>query len=135
MAAKSETCAKTCDISSFVKKQLKLLDLERNAEIEESVDARRSGNIKELEKRGICVTKLYITSECTGLYGKHLVNFGRGRERKSKGKGKTKQENKDQFISHCLSNGKKNNFVIIKLKISMDHCLKFNCTLCFSKFK
>ena len=97
---------KTTDISSFVRTQLKLLDLEKNAEISESVEARRCCSIKDLEKRGICVSKLHITSECTGLYGKHLVSFGRWRGKQSKGKGKEKQEIKDQVASHCLSNGK-----------------------------
>ena len=95
----------TTDISLFARTQLKLLDLEKNAEISDSVEARRSSSIKDLEKRGICVTKLYITSECTGLYGKHLVTFGRWRGKQAKGKGKTKQEIKDQVVSHCLSNG------------------------------
>ena len=104
MAAKLER-KKTSNIFSFVNKQLKLLDLERNAEIDESVDARRSCSIKDLEKRGVCVSKLYVRSECTGLYGKHLVSFGRGKEKRLKGKDKISQDAKDQAVSHCLSNG------------------------------
>ncbi|XP_065072348.1 DNA-binding protein SMUBP-2-like [Rhopilema esculentum] len=97
---------KFATIETFAKKQLKLLDLERNAEIEESVTLRRSGDIKELEKRGICVSKLSIVNECTGLYGKHLVTFVRsvaGNTKSSKEKAESFQ--KDQLSSHCFSNG------------------------------
>ena len=100
---------KFATIETFAKKQLKLLDLERNAEIEESVTLRRSGDIKELEKRGICVSKLSIVNECTGLYGKHLVTFVRSVAGKTKSsKEKAEHFQKDQFSSHCFSNGKTN---------------------------
>ena len=104
MAAKSDV-ARTSDIYSFAKKQSELIELERNAEISDSVDTRRACSIRDLEKRGICVSKLHVTSECTGLYGKHLVTFGRGKEKRSKANEKVGREAKSHLASHCLSNG------------------------------
>ena len=92
------------DITSFVKNQLALLELERNTEILETSNSRKCGNVKELEKLGICVTKLHVTSECTGLYGKHLVSFGRGNGKRTEGKGNV--DSNRQLRSNCLSNGR-----------------------------
>ena len=104
MAAKPDA-VRTSDIYLFAKKQSKLLELERNAEINDSVDTRRACSIKDLEKRGICVSKLHVTSECTGLYGKHLVTFGSGKEKRSKASEKIGREAKSHLASHYISNG------------------------------
>ena len=95
------------DIESFAKNQLHLINLERDAEIAESTEARKSGNVNELRKRGICVPKLFINNQHTGLYGKHLIKFGYCRDggKMAKDKEKSKADPRAQLSSHCLSNG------------------------------
>lgn len=32
-------------------------------------------SLKELQSRGVCLLKLQVSSQCTGLYGQRLVTF------------------------------------------------------------
>ncbi|XP_070564709.1 LOW QUALITY PROTEIN: DNA-binding protein SMUBP-2-like [Ptychodera flava] len=60
-------------VQDFTEKTLKLLELERNEDIEETRKLWISSSAKELQKRGLCLLKLQITSMRTGLYGRTLV--------------------------------------------------------------
>ncbi|XP_033095594.1 DNA-binding protein SMUBP-2-like [Anneissia japonica] len=62
-------------VEAFVKKQLELINLERQEEIEETRVFQENLPLKELQQRGVCLLKLHITSQYTGLYGRKLVVF------------------------------------------------------------
>ncbi|XP_012521067.1 PREDICTED: DNA-binding protein SMUBP-2 [Propithecus coquereli] len=62
-------------VESFVTKQLDLLELERDAEVEERRSWQENISPKELQSRGVCLLKLQVSSQCTGLYGRLLVTF------------------------------------------------------------
>ncbi|XP_049748683.1 DNA-binding protein SMUBP-2 isoform X1 [Elephas maximus indicus] len=62
-------------VESFVTKQLELLALERDAEVEERRSWQESVSLKELQSRGVCLLKLQVSSQRTGLYGKLLATF------------------------------------------------------------
>ncbi|XP_012613016.2 DNA-binding protein SMUBP-2 isoform X1 [Microcebus murinus] len=62
-------------VESFVTKQLDLLELERDAEVEERRSWQENISLKELQSRGVCLLKLQVSSQCTGLYGRLLVTF------------------------------------------------------------
>ncbi|XP_040826885.1 DNA-binding protein SMUBP-2 isoform X2 [Ochotona curzoniae] len=62
-------------VESFVTKQLELLELERAAEVEERRSWQESLSLKELQNRGVCLLKLQVASQRTGLYGRLLVTF------------------------------------------------------------
>ncbi|KAK2493623.1 hypothetical protein MC885_008398, partial [Smutsia gigantea] len=62
-------------VESFVTKQLDLLELERNAEVEERRSWQENVSLKELQSRGVCLLKLQVSSQRTGLYGRLLVTF------------------------------------------------------------
>lgn len=55
--------------------QLELLELERDAEVEERRSWQEHSSLKELQSRGVCLLKLQVSSQCTGLYGQRLVTF------------------------------------------------------------
>lgn len=59
----------------LISKTLELLQLEHDAEIEESLNNRSNCSIRELEKQGLCVTKLMICGCKTGLFGRVLVKL------------------------------------------------------------
>uniref|UniRef100_A0A452SJ63 Immunoglobulin mu DNA binding protein 2 n=1 Tax=Ursus americanus TaxID=9643 RepID=A0A452SJ63_URSAM len=65
----------TAAVESFVTKQLDLLELERDAEVEERRSWQESISPKELQSRGVCLLKLQVSSQRTGLYGRLLVTF------------------------------------------------------------
>ncbi|XP_056657155.1 DNA-binding protein SMUBP-2 [Monodelphis domestica] len=60
-------------VESFVSCQLKLLELEREAELQEKRTWQESVAPKELQRRGVCLLKLRVSSQRTGLYGRLLV--------------------------------------------------------------
>ncbi|XP_037694261.1 DNA-binding protein SMUBP-2 [Choloepus didactylus] len=62
-------------VESFVAKQLDLLELERDAELEERRSWQESISVKELQSRGVCLLRLQVSSQRTGLYGRLLVTF------------------------------------------------------------
>uniref|UniRef100_A0A667HTP7 Immunoglobulin mu DNA binding protein 2 n=1 Tax=Lynx canadensis TaxID=61383 RepID=A0A667HTP7_LYNCA len=62
-------------VESFVSKQLDLLELERDAEVEERRSWQENISLKELQSRGVCLLKLQVSSQRTGLYGRLLVTF------------------------------------------------------------
>ncbi|XP_053304498.1 DNA-binding protein SMUBP-2 [Spea bombifrons] len=62
-------------MDEFVKKQLELLGEEREAEIEQSRAWQGSVSLKELQRKGVCLLKLQVASQRTGLYGRLLVTF------------------------------------------------------------
>ncbi|XP_032629005.1 DNA-binding protein SMUBP-2 isoform X2 [Chelonoidis abingdonii] len=62
-------------VPEFVSQQLELLQEEREAEIEETRAWRESIFLKELQRRGVCLLKLQVASQRTGLYGRLLVTF------------------------------------------------------------
>nr|XP_026252347.1 DNA-binding protein SMUBP-2 [Urocitellus parryii] len=62
-------------VERFVTKQLDLLELERNAEVEERRSWQESISLKELQSRGVCLLKLQVSSQRTGLYGRLLVTL------------------------------------------------------------
>nr|XP_020739711.1 DNA-binding protein SMUBP-2 [Odocoileus virginianus texanus] len=62
-------------VESFVTKQLELLELERDAEVEERRSWQENVSLKELQSRGVCLLKLQVSSQRTGLYGRLLVTF------------------------------------------------------------
>ncbi|XP_044870039.1 DNA-binding protein SMUBP-2 [Mauremys mutica] len=62
-------------VPEFVSRQLELLQEEREAEIEETRAWRESIFLKELQRRGVCLLKLQVASQRTGLYGRLLVTF------------------------------------------------------------
>ncbi|XP_067396553.1 DNA-binding protein SMUBP-2 isoform X2 [Emydura macquarii macquarii] len=62
-------------VPGFVSRQLELLQEEREAEIEETRAWRESIFLKELQRRGVCLLKLQVASQRTGLYGRLLVTF------------------------------------------------------------
>nr|XP_020639747.1 DNA-binding protein SMUBP-2 [Pogona vitticeps] len=62
-------------VEKFVLRQLELLQEEREAEISEARIWQESISLKELQRRGICLLKLEVTSQKTGLYGRLLLTL------------------------------------------------------------
>lgn len=62
-------------VESFVAQQLQLLELERDAEVEERRSWQEHSSLKELQSRGVCLLKLQVSGQRTGLYGQRLVTF------------------------------------------------------------
>ena len=61
------------DLSSFVAEQRKLLQLERDAELEQSkavIAAAEANNMRDLVRKGIVVDKLVVAGTRTGMYGR-----------------------------------------------------------------
>ncbi|XP_062918240.1 DNA-binding protein SMUBP-2 isoform X2 [Mobula hypostoma] len=59
----------------FVFKNLELLQEERAAEIEETREWQENISVKKLQQRGVCLLKLQVASQRTGLYGRFIVSF------------------------------------------------------------
>ncbi|XP_072646367.1 DNA-binding protein SMUBP-2-like isoform X5 [Canis lupus baileyi] len=62
-------------VESFVTKHLDLLELERDAEVEERRSWQENISPKVLQSRGVCLLKLQVSSQRTGLYGRLLVTL------------------------------------------------------------
>ena len=77
-------------IEQFVQKQRELLKLEQDEEVAERHQIYESKSVKELVKRGICVNRLQLDHQRTGLFGKHVVVFNL---------------NSNEITSHQLSSG------------------------------
>ncbi|XP_060933374.1 DNA-binding protein SMUBP-2 [Limanda limanda] len=60
-------------VEEFVSKTLELLEEEREAEIEETRLWRENISLKDLQNKGVCLLKLQIGSQSTGLYGRTVV--------------------------------------------------------------
>ena len=63
------------NIFKFVETTISLLNLEREAEVEEAKSLRDNTKLLELQRRGICLLKLRIRSRYTGLYGRTMLSF------------------------------------------------------------
>ncbi|XP_071392360.1 DNA-binding protein SMUBP-2 [Centroberyx affinis] len=61
------------EIEQFVSKTLELLQEEREAEIEETRVWQENISLKDLQSKGVCLLKLQIGSQSTGMYGRTLV--------------------------------------------------------------
>ncbi|XP_055505666.1 DNA-binding protein SMUBP-2 [Leucoraja erinacea] len=59
----------------FVSQNLELLQEERTAEIEETREWQENVSVKKLQQRGVCLVKLQVASQRTGLYGRLLVSL------------------------------------------------------------
>ncbi|KAK1887825.1 DNA-binding protein SMUBP-2 [Dissostichus eleginoides] len=62
-------------VEQFVSKTLELLQEEREAEIEENRIWQENISLKDLQSKGVCLLKLQISSQSTGLYGRTVVIF------------------------------------------------------------
>ncbi|XP_060555753.1 DNA-binding protein SMUBP-2-like [Ruditapes philippinarum] len=62
-------------VESFVSKTLQLLEKERTSEIEETRSLTEKLPSKELQRRGVCLLKLHISSRKTGLFGRVIISF------------------------------------------------------------
>eukprot|EP00058_Branchiostoma_floridae_P023293 XP_002608783.1 hypothetical protein BRAFLDRAFT_255503 [Branchiostoma floridae] len=65
-------------VQKFVKKTLRLLELERQAEIEETRLLQDQVSPKELQRRGVCLLKLGVAEQSVGLYGRSLLTLRPG---------------------------------------------------------
>ncbi|XP_066541765.1 DNA-binding protein SMUBP-2 [Hoplias malabaricus] len=63
------------EVESFVSKTLELLQEEREAEIEETRAWQQNLSLKNLQQKGVCLLKLQIGSQRTGMHGRLLVAF------------------------------------------------------------
>ena len=75
------TNKKTQPVQYHVNKMKALLEMERQAEIEESEALLSQYSFKELEKRNLALTKLFINHVSTGIYGRMLLHLGRKGEK------------------------------------------------------
>ena len=82
------------DLNSFVEKTLELLNLERQAEIDESRAFYEGADNTTLENKGVCLRKLVIVSRRTGLYGRILLTLAKGHSRKNL-----------PLPAHCITTG------------------------------
>ena len=64
-------------IELFREKMQSLLLMERDAEVEETADLLSAYSFKELEKLNLALTKLWIKSVSTGVYGRTLLKLTR----------------------------------------------------------
>ncbi|XP_037307190.1 DNA-binding protein SMUBP-2 [Pungitius pungitius] len=60
-------------VEKFVSKTLELLQEEREAEIEETRIWQENVSLKDLQNKGVCLLKLQIGSQSTGLYGRTVI--------------------------------------------------------------
>nr|XP_034978617.1 DNA-binding protein SMUBP-2 isoform X2 [Zootoca vivipara] len=65
----------TVVVQDFVSRQLEMLKEEREAEISEARVWKESFSLKELQRKGVCLLKLEVASQRTGLYGRLLVTL------------------------------------------------------------
>jgi hypothetical protein len=57
-------------ISEFAKRQLEYIDIEHQQEIEDEESSLHGFDDRQLQKKGICLTRLRVTGTRTGLGGK-----------------------------------------------------------------
>lgn len=74
-------------MEDFVAKTEKLLGLERKAEVEQCEELISTQQIihdsKRLESKGLCIAKLSVSHQRTGLYGRNIVTFTRENKKNS----------------------------------------------------
>ncbi|XP_076848340.1 DNA-binding protein SMUBP-2 [Brachyhypopomus gauderio] len=63
------------EVESFVSKTLELLQEEKGAEVEETRAWQKNLSLKNLQQKGVCLLKLTIGSQRTGMHGRLLVVF------------------------------------------------------------
>src|SRR5690242_12783462 len=63
------------EVANFVRKHKALIELEREAEIEEELVYKSNFTLKELEERGIALSRLVVSDTTSGLYGRCMVTF------------------------------------------------------------
>ncbi|KAF5907620.1 DNA-binding protein SMUBP-2, partial [Clarias magur] len=63
------------EVESFVSRTLELLQEEREAEIEETRAWQKNLSLKALQQKGVCLLKIQIGSQRTGMHGRLLVTF------------------------------------------------------------
>ena len=64
-------------VSQFTGKMNELLELERTAEMEETALILHQYSFRELEKRNLAITKLFVKHVATGVYGRVLLHLTR----------------------------------------------------------
>uniref|UniRef100_A0A224YIC1 DNA helicase n=1 Tax=Rhipicephalus zambeziensis TaxID=60191 RepID=A0A224YIC1_9ACAR len=62
-------------LDGFVEKHLALLELERQEEVEQNAKLQEKYSLKELQSKGLCITKLVLDCAHTGLYGRSVCKF------------------------------------------------------------
>ncbi len=87
------------DLNSFVEETLELLNLERQAEINESRAFYENTDNTTLENKGVCLRKVVIFGQKTGLYGRTLLHLGKAKGHSSKNL---------PLPAHCITAGKTN---------------------------
>lgn len=60
-------------VEEFVGRLRKLVSVERDAEIDEESVYKANFSLKQLEQKGICITRLLVSEHRTGLYGRCLL--------------------------------------------------------------
>ena len=65
-------------VNEFTTKMKDLLQIEREAEIEETANILSLYSFRELEKRNLAITKLFVKHVATGVYGRVLLHLTRG---------------------------------------------------------
>ncbi|XP_028399828.1 DNA-binding protein SMUBP-2-like [Dendronephthya gigantea] len=85
------------DLNQFVEKMIELLNLERQAEINESKAFYQNSDNATLENKGVCLRKMVLFSQKTGLYGRTLVTLGKGNVEHS--------VKKFPLPAHCITTG------------------------------
>jgi hypothetical protein len=71
-------------VLAFLQKMKALMEMERQAEMDESATLLSEFSFKELEKRNMAITKLMIKHVSTGIYGRILLHLTRRRQEKAK---------------------------------------------------
>ena len=72
------------DLNAFVEETLELLNLEKQAEINESKAFYENADSTTLENKGVCLRKLVVLGQRTGLYGRTLLTLGKAKGHSSK---------------------------------------------------
>lgn len=71
-------------VQKFTERMLELLEMERDAEVEETSALLQKYNFKQLEQRNLAITKLFVKSVSTGVYGRVLVHLHRHNQSQEK---------------------------------------------------
>lgn len=61
------------NLDTFTRKHLDLIELEKNAEIDESKSLLSTSSLQRLQLKGLCLLKLKIDHKYTGLYGRTII--------------------------------------------------------------
>ena len=70
-------------MEDFIAKTEHLLSLERKVEVEQCEELLSTQDPKRLEAKGLCITKLSVSHQRIGLYGRSVVTFTRGNRKGS----------------------------------------------------